>query len=185
MEVKVKKITDWERVVNAARFTAHKEELGHEPSDQWKKKIALSEHSPFRLLEFDIQLADVPYYVVMHLVRHFMGVEKFVTTQREDRTTSGTPRSELKQDALVGVQFSANAQALINISRKRLCLGQPSPETRMAWTKVKEAIAEVDPVMASAMRKECVYRGRCPEAQCCGYDKTEVFQNELKEYWKV
>ena len=184
MEVKVKKITSWERVVNAARFTAHKEELGHEPSDQWKKKIALSEHSPLRLLEFDIQLTDVPYYVVMHLVRHFIGVEKFVTTQREDRTTSGTPRSELRQDALVGVQFSANAQALVNISRKRLC-HKAHPETRLAWYKIREAIEEIDPVVASVMRRECCYRGRCPEAQCCGYDKTEAFQNELKEYWKV
>lgn len=33
------------------------------------------------------------------------------------------------------------------------------------------------------MVKECVYRnGLCPEIFSCGYNKTEAFKEELKEY---
>ena len=39
--------------------------------------------------------------------------------------------------------------------------------------------------MASAMVRNCVYRGRCPEMKCCGYYKTEAFKKELEEYWKL
>lgn len=78
--------------------------------------------------------------------------------------------------------MTANAQALINISRKRLC-SCASPETREAWKQVKEAITKIDPVMASKMVPECIYRGFCPEfMNPCGYSKTEKFQNDLKIY---
>lgn len=31
MKIEIKRVTDWLRVVNAARFTQGKEPLGHEP----------------------------------------------------------------------------------------------------------------------------------------------------------
>ena len=78
--------------------------------------------------------------------------------------------------------MSANAQALINISRKRLC-SCASKETREAWTQVKEAIAEIDPIMASKMVPECLYRGFCPEfMKPCGYSKTKKFEEDLVNY---
>ena len=77
----------------------------------------------------------------------------------------------------------ADAQALINISRRRLC-NCASLETRQAWKEVKDKVAEVEPELASCMVKECIYRGFCPEMFSCGYDKTEAFQAELKEYRK-
>ena len=57
-------------------------------------------------------------------------------------------------------ECEANAQALIFISRRRLC-GQASPETREAWKEVKEKITQVDPVLGSVMVPECIYRGFC------------------------
>lgn len=78
--------------------------------------------------------------------------------------------------------MTANAQSLINISRKRLC-SCASKETREAWIQVKSAIAEIDPIMASKMVPECIYRGFCPEfMNPCGYSKTEKFKNDLKIY---
>ena len=115
------------------------------------------------------------------MVRHKVGIEHWVSTQRSDRT--GVNRDELPQGALVNHACEANAQALITISRKRLC-ACASPETREAWEHVKAKVAEVEPELASCMVKECIYRGFCPEMHSCGYYKTEEYQKELAEYRK-
>lgn len=46
IKIEIKKLTDWERVVDAARFTQRKEGLGKEPSQEFKKQMIISEHSP-------------------------------------------------------------------------------------------------------------------------------------------
>ena len=56
MKIEIKKVTDWQRVVDAAWFIQGKEPLGHEPSDEFKNQMILSEHSPLRELEFDIKM---------------------------------------------------------------------------------------------------------------------------------
>ena len=184
---RLEQVTSWSRVLNAARRTIGKESLDKEPSDSWKAKMLLAEHSPIRLLEYDWSWGEIRQWVTAHLVRHHEGCEKFVHTQRGDRRKIledygvGT-RDELPQGALNDMDMTANAQALINISRKRLC-NCASKETREAWTQVKEAIAEVDPVLASKMVPECLYRGFCPEfMNPCGYSKTEKYQKDLKKY---
>jgi len=121
--------------------------------------------------------------VVVKLVRHWLGFIPFVHSQREDRRQLDCSRDELPQGSLNDMDFSANAQALINISRKRLC-GQASKETRETWKKVKAGIAEKDPVMASKMVPECIYRGFCPELTCCGYVNTQRYKERLEEYRK-
>ena len=166
MNVKIIDYRDnWQAVKDAAMNTIGKEG-GEYPDSRWKRKMLLAEHSPIRLIELTILITDVPYWVVMHLVRHKVGVEHFVSTQRTDRT--GTDRSTLPQDALVNYKFRANAQALINISRKRLC-NQAARETRLVWSMVRDAVKEVEPELAAAMVPECVYRGVCPEMKSCGY----------------
>ena len=184
---RLEQVTSWSRVLNAARRTIGKESLDKEPSDSWKAKMLLAEHSPIRLLEYDWSWGEIRQWVTAHLVRHHEGCEKFVHTQRGDRRKiledyGVETRDELPQGALNDMDMSANAQALINISRKRLC-NCASKETREAWTQVKEAIAEVDPVLASKMVPECLYRGFCPEfMNPCGYSNTEKYQNDLKKY---
>ena len=185
--VRMEQVTLWNRVLNAARRTIGKEPLTKEPSDSWKAKMLLAEHSPIRLLEFDWSWGDVRQWVTAHLVRHHEGCEKFVHTQRGDRRAilkeyNVDSRDELPQGALNDMDMTANAQALINISRKRLC-NCASKETREAWKQVKEAIREKDPVMASKMVPECIYRGFCPEFMSpCGYSNTEKYQQDLKIY---
>lgn len=184
---KLNQVTSWKRVLNAARRTIGKESLDKEPSDSWKAKILLAEHSPIRLLEYDWTWGDIKQWVTAHLVRHHNGCEKFVHSQRGDRRAileeyNVDSRDELPQGALNDMDMSANAQALINISRKRLC-SCASPETREAWKQVKAKIAEVDPILASKMVPECIYRGFCPEfMNSCGYSKTEQFQRDLLKY---
>lgn len=118
----------------------------------------------------------------VHFVRHWLGILHYVSTQRTDRT--GVNRDNSTQDTPVTHECEANAQALINISRKRLC-NQASPETREAWLEVKTEVKEADPVLASVMVKECIYRGFCPEMKSCGYVNTEAYKKELEEYRKV
>lgn len=168
----------WQEVKNAAMNTIGKDK-GAYPASAWKKKILLAEHSPIRLLHFSWRWEELPYWVSVHIVRHKIGIEHFVTTQRTDRT--GVDRHELPQGAPVRHQCQADAQALINISRRRLCTAA-SPETRQAWQLVKDKVAETEPELASCMVRECVYRGFCPEMYSCGFDKTEAYKKELEAY---
>ena len=181
---KLEKVTSWKRVLNAARRTIGKKPIDKEPSNSWKAKLLLAEHSPIRLLEFDWTWGEIQQWVTTHLVRHHEGCEKFVHTQRVDRNPEleGLSRDELPQGLLNDMDTTANAQALINISRKRLC-SCASKETREAWKQVKEAIREVDPIMADKMVPECIYRGFCPEfINPCGYANTKKYQDDLIKY---
>ena len=173
---------NWQDVKNATMNTIGKDK-GAYPSSDWKRRLLLSEHSPIRKLHIGWKWSDLKYWVSVHLVRHKYGIEHFVSTQRTDRT--GISRDEMPQNSLVNHECEANAQALINISRKRLC-HCASLETRQAWQKVKSEIALVEPELASVMVKECVYRnGLCPEMFTCGYNKTKLFEEELKEYTNI
>lgn len=169
----------WPEVKGAARNTIGKDGTGLPPDDNWKKNILLAEHSPIRLIRFCWKWQSLKSWVSVHFVRHKIGIEHWVTTQRSDRT--GVDRDSSPQNAPVNHMCEANAQALINISRKRLCT-QASPETRKAWQEVKDQVSEVDPVLSSVMVRECVYRGFCPEMRCCGYVDTPEYKEELREY---
>ena len=194
---------DWIRVVNAARRTWGKKPINHEPSDSFKKKVLLAEHSPIRLLEYDFTIEDVRQWVTVHLVRHHEGCEKFVHSQRQDINADienitkkvievladagmlkdgWRERDYMFQGEHNDMDMTCNAQAFINISRKRLCTCA-SPETREAWKLVIEMLKEVDPILASKCVPECVYRGFCPESgRCCGYCNTEAYKERLKDY---
>lgn len=62
----LRRVTSWTRVLNAARRTIGKEPLDKEPSDSWKAKILLAEHSPIRLLEFDWSWEGIKQWVSVH-----------------------------------------------------------------------------------------------------------------------
>lgn len=180
--VRLDQVTSWKRALNAARRTIGKAPLTKEPSKSWEAKMLLAEHSPIRLVEFDWTWKDIMQWVTTHLVRHHEGCEKFVHSQREDRRVLPVPRNELPQGALNDMDMTANAQAIINISRKRLC-SCASKETREAWKQVVEAIRKVDPVLADKCVPECLYRGFCPEfMNPCGYSKTKKFEEDLQKY---
>lgn len=183
MELKdFKVICGWDAVKAAALATVHKRTFGTMPDRTWKKNMLLAEHSPIRMLQFSWRWEDMKHWVTVHFVRHHEGVEKFVSTQRSDRT--GIDRSTLSQDAEQDLMMCCNAQAMINISRKRLCQ-KASPETRAAWQMVKDRVAMDEPELASVMVPECVYRGFCPEPRSCGYWRTGDYKVTLRNYHVV
>ena len=173
---------DWNEVLNACRTTVGKERIDKQPKKKWKKNILLAEHSPIRKLQVTVKCYDVKSWVATHFARHHVGVEKYVQTQRTDRT--GVNRDELPQGALVTLELDLNGQAIINISRKRLC-SQASPETRELWNLILEEIAKELPELYDVCVPECIYRGFCPEMQCCGYCYTEKYSKTLEEYREI
>lgn len=179
----VKMVRNWTDVLNRCRTTINKEYIDKEPSDEWKRKIILSEHSPLRLLEFDISIKRIKSWIATHLVRHHIGIEKFVSTLRDDRTNSD--RDNKRQAKLINMDISLNAQALLNISRVRLC-NMAHRETRNVWKEVVKEIGKIEPIIASKCVPNCVYRGRCPEMfGGCGYDKTAAFKKAVDDYWSI
>lgn len=179
MRVQIRDYTDnWKNIKNATMTTINKDE-GVYPHSEWKRKLLLSEHSPIRKLTIGWKWYDLKSWVSVHLVRHKFGIDHFVRTQRTDRTNVN--RDELQQGSLVEHEVDANAQSIINISRKRLCMCA-SKETRDAWKEALDKIKTVEPELVKCCVKECVYRGHCYEMFSCGYHKTDVFKRELDEY---
>lgn len=169
---------NWQDIKDATMNTIGKTS-GKYPESEWKLKLIRAEHSPIRKMKFSWRWAELPYWVSVHLVRHKIGIEHFIGTQRSDRT--GIDRNELPQGSFVTHECEADAQALIHISRKRLCTCA-SLETRQAWQMVKDEVSKVEPELAHCMVKECVYRGFCPEMFGCGFDKTTQFTYALEVY---
>lgn len=64
--------TVWQRVLNAARRTIGKKPLDKEPSNEWKSKMLLAEHSPIRLLEFDWTWEQIEQWVTTHQLGAFI-----------------------------------------------------------------------------------------------------------------
>ena len=164
MRTKILKIKgDWQEVVDDSRFTVGKEPLGKEPSEDFKKRILIAEHSTIRSISVKWVWESMKHWVTVHWVRHKW--EKFVRTQRSDRT--GINRDELRQDEPQDFTGEANVQHLIDTWRKRLCY-MASNETRQYAEDFKMALHEVEPEIADVLVPNCVYRCGCPEMQGCG-----------------
>lgn len=172
----IKKDADWKLAKNECRTTVNKDATDNEPSKSFINNLIISEHSPLRLIRFIFKFENIPHFTMGHFVRHHVGVEKFVGTQRSDRT--GVDRSELSQTNPVTMDMEVNGQSLIDISRKRLCY-QASRETREIWEDVKYTVYDsMEIELSNAMVPNCVYRCGCPEFKSCG------FWNKFKTYCK-
>lgn len=134
------------------------------PTDEWLKRLVESEHSPIRELWFGIKM-EIPYWVSVHFVRHHIGVNHYVQTQRTDRT--GIDRNSLPQGELVSHIMSVNAQELIFMAHKRLCK-QASKETREVMQEICRQVIQVAPYMKDVLVPLCAYRnGKCTEMFPC------------------
>ena len=144
---------DWMKIKSGCMTTISKDAGTKEPSQEWKRKLLLCEHSPIRRGEVSWKWEAIPYAISTHFARHHEGCEKFIATEREDRTN--VPREERSQMNPVMMEMDANIQALINISAKRLCTSA-DPTTRKYWKAVLEAIREYDEDIYWACVPQCV-----------------------------
>lgn len=176
MQARVIKVDGtWRDVADACRTTIGLEAGEGEPSFAWKQRMLLCEHSPIRTISVTGEISDLPYAISTHFVRHKFGIEHWISTQRSDRT--GEDRAEKSQMAPVTYRFQANLQAIISISRKRLC-SSADPTTTEAWKLFLEELYKVMPEMKGLCVAECEYRGACPEYKCCGRMAPKVIKNE-------
>lgn len=147
----------------------------------YARKLYLSEHSPIRTRMFLVRVEGVPSWIATHFARHHIGVEKFISTQRDDRNPDVKERDVEPQGNLVDMEMFLNAQAIISISRKRLCKCT-HPRTLAVWKAVVKKIEEIDPELSKACVPDCIYRGHCFEYKSCNFHNTQGFQLQLKAY---
>lgn len=176
--------SDWIRTRNNALFTQRKSSDKAVPSSL-KTKFLVSEHSPIYTLHWTVEFYDIPYWVSNQLVRSHEGFVPFVSSQRND-IQKEYDRRKAPQDSLVNVCWEGNAEAILTISRKRLCL-TASSETRQLWESFLEELKIVSPELYSLCVKPCIYRnGICPEIfSKCRYNQSEKFKQEADEYRKM
>lgn len=165
--MKINYISDaWVRIKNHCRTTVGKAFTENVPSNEFKKKLLISEHSPIRLLEVDWTWMKIPYWVSQEWARHKF--EKFITTQRDDRVENEIPRGKKPQDSPVNYDGYANAQNLIDSFRKRLCF-QARPEARELAEEFKIEIRQKEKELSDVLVPNCIYRHGCPEFTQCGF----------------
>lgn len=170
---------DWRDMADACRTTIRMDRGNKPITEKYAKTLYGCEHSPIRLKWYRFKVKNIPYWIAMHFRTHKIGIEHFISTQRDDRTN--VDREQSPQDALVDWEFIVNTNAIIFISRRRLCSGAHW-KTRYVWKKILEVIKEDDAVLVSMCVPDCVYRGHCFEHFSCDYHHTEAFQKALKEY---
>ena len=148
------------------------------PTEEWKHKILAAGHSPIRELWFGIKM-QIPSYISVHFVRHHIGVNHYVQTQRNDRQ-SNYDRTKAPQGTMVSHVMSINAQELIFMAHKRLC-SQAAPETRAVMQEICRQVEELNPEFIGLLVPECVYRnGRCTEFYPCGCAEALLNANKIK-----
>jgi len=162
MKITVKKITDLalmkEAFDSTVNFNTHITE-----------KIAyMLEHSPIRTQEYLIRMEGIPSFVSTHFVRHKIGCEHFVFSNRDDRNNKKSNEG-VNRLTPVTHTIKINAEALISLSRKRLCL-KSHKETVKVMSLIKNEIKKISPNLALFMVPDCVYRnGICKEGKnTCG-----------------
>lgn len=178
---------NWGQVYNAARTTVKKDAIDKIPSDNWKKSIARAGHSPIRLIEFHIKVTGVKSWITVHNVRHKIGIEHWVSTQRSDRT--GKNRDELPQGSLVDYEFCVNLDELMFICQRRFCK-QADKETIEFWNNIiqfllsdKYASEILNPIKDLFVPMCVRCGGNCPEMKSCGFNITEKCSEAIIAYW--
>lgn len=135
------------------------------PTMKWMREILEARHSPIRELRFAFKL-EVPYWVSVHLCRH-VHAQPYVKTQRNDRQ-SEYDRNAARQDAPVVMMWTMNAETLMTIANKRLCV-QASKETRQVVQEMCRLVIEKCPEFDGLLIPMCEWNGGvCHEIFPCG-----------------
>jgi hypothetical protein len=174
MKVTHERLVGPEFMVPAMRVTRGKDMYTKKlPSlDAWYTML-ISEHSSHRAVKYRIYVEDIPFYTHVHLVRHHVGFEPHVYSQRDDNgIQETTPRDDYPQGTLISMFFDANVQAILNISRKRLC--HKAHRTAQQFVqKLKYSLIytgdDYDKMLGKLLLQPCSwFPGICQEPEPCG-----------------
>lgn len=157
---------DWMEVKRRALVTVGKSPVT-DPDERWKHKILEARHSPIRYLTYSYYLKDIPSWVSVHLVRHHVGFQPYVKSQRNDRQHD-YDRNSARQDTPVDMIIDINAESLMTLANKRLCM-QAAEETRYVVSEMCRLAEEATPELEGLLVPMCVYHGgKCHEMRPCG-----------------
>lgn len=156
---------DWYECKRRALVTVGKFDFDT-PTSEWRRAILNARHSPIRRLRFSFLIEDIPSWVSVHLCRH-VHAQPYVKSQRNDRQ-SEYDRTKAPQDAPVCMIWDMNAESLMNIANKRLCM-QASAETRAVVQEMCRLVIEKCPDFEPFLVPQCKYNGCiCREMKPCG-----------------
>ena len=166
----IKAVTNVFLVQEAAWRTARKKD-GDFFSPSLFYNYLIAEHSPIRRFIVSWRYSKLPKRVSTHLARHVHQLP-FVSSTRPDWF------NDHDKDEYVDHTQDANAQALIDMARKRLCY--------RAWRPTQEVVEGIKySLMMSSnnylvslgqvLVPNCVYRGGCPEGKrsCSWFKRKE------------
>lgn len=88
---------------------------------------------------------------------------------------------EYDRYAPTDLAFIINAEAIINMSSKRLC-SKASKETREIWRQTLDLLEEIDPDLVQMCKRPCVWYGFCREQKSCGYMASDAYKAERKAF---
>lgn len=158
MKIIVTKITDVSLLQKACSYTMHRKE-----SKASLGKIYRARHSPMRTQMFTVEMQGIPSFVSTHFVRHKIGVEHFVASNRDDRGGNGTEDRNTPVDHMMFL----NAESLITLAHKRLC-SKSHHTTIEIMSDICDEVMKIDLPLFKLMVPLCMYRnGQCDEIGGC------------------
>lgn len=156
---------DWIKCKTRALVTIGKSKVINAPTLEWKKSILLARHSPIRCLPISFYFQDLPSYISVHFVRHHVGCEKYVKSQRNDRQ-SDYDRTKAPQDTPVNMIMDFNGESIQTFMQKRLC-NMADPKTREVAEQMRDLLIKANPEFKDVLKKPCQMFGRCFEMYPC------------------
>ena len=170
---------DWLKVRRRALVTIGKlPNPDKQTSLEWQKKMLRCRHSPIRKLWFSFYIKDIPYWLHTELVRHHVGIEKYVKSQRDDRNNNNIPRAEKPQGALVNMIIDINAESLMTLMNKRLC-GCATKEMQELMLMIRKEVIWNNPEFTDFLVPMCKYHNCCNEFNSCG--KKALFFEKVED----
>jgi len=175
MKVTIKRLVGPEYMTGALRATSGKDMyVVKKPSLKTFKQMVVAAggvpHSPLRTVLYRVYVEDVKSWVTVHYVRHGVGVQFYVKSQRTDRDEGPVDRNKQPQDTPINMMFDINANAIVTMAQARLC-SKAAPETRAVMKAMKEQLLqgdEYDEILGMAMQPPCEWYSKCFEPSPCG-----------------
>ena len=162
-----------EYMLDSMRIVRGKDPKHELPSLETFYKMCIARHSSIRSVKYRIYIEDIPYYNHVHLVRHHVGVEPHVYSQRDDKGIYEHTDRDLKpQGELINMYLDVSIESMINIAMKRLCY-RSHRSTQEFVEKLKCAFIfdgdDFDKILGKLLVRPCSwYPGLCAELKPCG-----------------
>lgn len=174
--IKYPKLSDWMLAKQCALVTVDRDVM-RMPTKEWEHKILAARHSPIRVIDFLFYMEDIPYFASVHLARHVHSTP-FVQSQRNDRQDK-YDRNKAPQDSPVRMCYLCNAEELMVIANKRLCM-KADPTTRKLVQMMCDEVLKTNPEFSGLLEPMCSYlNGSCREFEPCGrYKEYTEFSND-------